>query len=433
MIDKGVKLDSLKICVAWMLIGVLPWIAMGQEDELDLIDRVTELQKQLESKVAAEHERAESELIELGPPILDYLESATEESTTDYRQRLQRIRTRLEKVVVNSVTKASSVKASGKMTVGALLKQIKQQTGNDIGVADDSLLDLEVDVSMDGLEFWQALEQLMSRTKLGIDRYGSANANQLMLGSVNNQPTDLAVPTSIARIFQAQITRVDSSVNLADPQLDFTTVNLLVRWEPRLRPISVDIPLSQVKMTDEFGDQIKARNPDQVLYGLVQPEIPEVEFSLQLPRVDRQIENIESIQATIEAVLPGRSELFRFQNVGKLKAGYEIEKAGATVTFEGVQKNEDLFGIRMSLSFDEANNALESHQSWVYQNEVYLQDSQGKREDAISLETLHQDKERVTIQYYFLKEPGPQTLVYKTPATIVKMPVQIELKKIPLP
>ena len=103
------------------------------------------------------------------------------------------------------------------------------------------------------------------------------------------------------------------------------------------------------------------------------------------------------------------------------------------VTFGGVAKNEDAYSVRMSLSFDEENNALESHQSWVYQNEVYLLDRQGNREDAISLATLRQDNKKVTVEYLFIDDPGDRTLVYKTPASVIKLPVPIELTKIPLP
>ncbi|MEM9412661.1 MAG: hypothetical protein AAGA30_16230, partial [Planctomycetota bacterium] len=239
--------------------------------------------------------------------------------------------------------------------------------------------------------------------------------------------------SSYSKIFQAYVTRIDSSVNLQQPQLDFTTVNLLVRWEPRLTPLSVDIPMSRVSVVDEFDDDVMLPNQKEVLYGMVQPEIPEVEFALQLPRIDRQVESLNKLILTVDALLPGKPELFRIKDLSKLKAGKRFEKAGAKLVFGGMQKNEDVFAVRLSLSFEEENNALESHQGWVFQNEVYLQDQQGNREDALSLETLRQDNEKVTVQYYFLSDPSKKTLYYKTPTTIIKMPVKLEIQSIPLP
>ncbi len=421
----------------WLLVvATLFFISVpveAQEDELELIESVTSLQQKLNSDVVADRQLAEKELIELGPAILEYLDPVTEDATTDFSERVTRIRTTLEKKTADLAAQASTISLSGTMTVGEALEKLKRKTGNVVAVADDSQLDKSITLDLKDAEFWAVMEAIMNQAGLMVDRYGSEKPGQLMLNSRGPKAKAIEPPTSHSRIFQTQVLRVDSSVNLLQPQLDFTTVNLLVRWEPRLRPISVDIPMRSVKVVDEFGDSLQVAQPEQVIYGMVQPEIPEVEFSLTLPRVDRQVESIKSISATIDTLLPGRVETFRMKKVSKLKPGYTIEKAGANLTFGGTQKNEDVYSVKVSISFDEENNALESHQGWVFQNEVYLLDSQGKQEAAISLETIQQDNQRVTVQYYFVEEPGERTLVYKTPASIVKMPVKVELTSIPLP
>ena len=418
------------LLTAWVFLG-FGQCATAQEDELELIEKVERLQEKLDSQSIDERNAAEKELVELGVGILDYLRPADRESTTDYRERVLRIRKKLEKKSVNSVALASRASISGTYAIAEVLKKIKNQTGNEIAVP-DAIAGNDVTLKVQDGDFWTLLNQFMKNAELEIDRYGSEKPNQLMLVPRDRKPAK-PLPTCSAKIFQSQVTRVDSSVNLDDESLDFTSINLLVRWEPRLTPIAVDIPLSNIQILDEFGESIQVKDPERVLYGTVQPEIPEVEFQLQIPRIERQVENIKSLKAQIIAVIPGRTEQFRFNDIRKLKTGKKISKAGAVVTYGGTRKNEELFGIKISLSFDEANNALESHQGWAFQNEVYLQDRQGNREEALSMETFRQDNEMITIQYYFLNDPGKRTLVYKTPATIVKMPVEIELKKIPLP
>ena len=408
---------------------------VGQEEELDLMDSVSNLQNQLKAEKVEQRDAAEQELLKLGPQILEFLESPDEDSTTDFRKRLSTIRKKLEKEVVATSANPSTVSVKGTMTVGDALKKIERQTRNKVDASDASMLDEEITLDLKQVEFWPALTTIMKKTGLQIDPYGSAEPGQLMLtrNQAPNQSNQPTLPTSSNKIFQVQVVRVDSSVNLQQPQLDFTTVNLLVRWEPRLRPISVDIPMSKVSIVDEFDDDLMLANQREVVYGMVQPEIPQVDFSLQLPRVDRQVESLKSVKATIDALLPGKTEVFRFKKLSKLKPGVKQEKAGARVTFGGIAKNEDAYSVKMSISFDEENNALESHQGWVFQNEVYLLDSQGNREEAISLETLRQDNEKVTVQYYFIDKPGDRTLIYKTPASVIKLPVPIELAKIPLP
>ncbi len=416
-----------------MLLFILLSSAVAQEKELALMEQVSDLQQQLDSDLIAKRDAAEKQLIELGIPILDYLEPASEQSTSDYAARVNRIRSRLEKAAVNSVTKASVLNLIGEMSLGEALKKIKRQTGNDIAVVDETLLEVRIQPDLNGVEFWPALQRILSQSKLRIDQYGSRQSGQMMLVPEEGSSSPDASPTTAARIFQVSITRVDSSINLDTSQRDFTMVNFRVRWEPRLRPISVDLPLRDVSVTDEFGDTLPLSNRNRVIYGLVQPQIPEVEFALQMPRIDRQVENIKTIKATIDAVLPGRVESFRFDKVSKLKAGQQQSRAGATVTFDGIRKNEDLYSVRIRLAFDEDNNALESHRGWVFENKVFLLNRQREREEAISLETLRQDNQEVVVQYYFLNDPGDRTLVYTTPATIVRVPVAVELKNIPLP
>jgi hypothetical protein len=162
-------------------------------------------------------------------------------------------------------------------------------------------------------------------------------------------PDAEAAPSHVSGIFDLQVVRVNSSRNLANPELNYCNLTVLVRWEPRIRPISIDLPASTIKAIDEYDNPIDVPNPDQVMSGIVQPEIPELEFSIPIGLVDRQIEVINSFEATIDAVLPGRTETFRFKKIGKLKAGNQQSKAGAIVTFGGIQKRTKRSGISSRL------------------------------------------------------------------------------------
>ncbi len=243
----------------------------------------------------------------------------------------------------------------------------------------------------------------------------------------------MPAPVVYSKIFRTQVARVQAAIDLTNPELDSCAITTLIRWEPRLRPISIDLPLANVEITDEYGDKVNVRDVNTVVYGIVQPELPELEFNIPIERVSRQVEELQSLKAKFHAILPGRVETFRFRNASDQRPGLTMTKAGATVTFGGVRKNEDIYMVTLSLSFDQENNALESHQGWVFQNEVYLEGPDGEREESIGLETVQQDNSKVTIRYLFINDPGQRTLVYRTPAAIVRMPVEVELKRIPLP
>jgi hypothetical protein len=91
----------------------------------------------------------------------------------------------------------------------------------------------------------------------------------------------------------------------------------------------------------------------------------------------------------------------------------------------------------MRVRFDKAANALESHRGWIYNNECYMLDPKDVRIENAGLEaTLLADNE-VGLSYKFdLGEnvtPAGHKFVYRTPAAIIKIPVDFELKGIDLP
>ncbi len=437
------------------MVSCLP-VAVGQDkplSEMELIDRVAFLQHQLSSAKVTDRDAAEKELVQLGPMVLDHLEPSTDDTPTDVVQRLTRVRLELEKAAVLSVTQASKVSLQGMMTVGEALAKIREQTNNDVALPDetpDVFVDRKVNLEFKDVDFWVALADIMKQGDLIVDPYAgqpgqlrltptqearvaAANPDLGDKDAAADEDKSKLPPRNVSGIFDLMVTKVSSSRNLVNPRLNYCNISVLVRWEPRVQPVSVDLPATTIQVVDEFDNKVSVPNPDAVLSGLVQPEIPELEFSIPIGLVDRQIEVIKSFEARIDAVLPGRVETFKFKKIGKLDPGEAQQKAGATVTFEGIRKNDDLYGVTVRLSFDEDNNALESHQGWAFNNPMHLLNEQGRKIEPIALETLKQDNAEIAIQYYFEDDPQELTLIYKTPAAIVKVPVKILLKDIPLP
>lgn len=419
--------------------------------DMELIERVAELQRQLEAPDISKRDAAEKELIAHGVDVLDYLEPVTtDKTTTDAIQRTNRVRAALEKIAVAEVTEASKITLKGKMSVVAALAQIQKQTDNNVLLPDetpDLFKDKEIDLDFKDATFWEVLADVMEKGDLIVNTYGGSQ------GVLVLTPTDEArmaavapagaappkkkakpkIPRNVSGIFDLSVTQVSAARNLADPKLNYCNLHMMIRWEPRVTPISVVLPAKTIKAIDEFDNPIEITNKDAVMSGTVQREIPELEFTIPIGLLDRQIEEIKSLDAQIDAVLPGRMESFKFKKLGKLDVGAKQTKAGATVTFGGIAKNEELFGVTISLGFDEEHNALESHQSWVYSNKVELRNDAGEVFDSLAYEGVRQTNSEITIRYYFDKDPKNLNLFYKTPAAIVKVPVKISLKKIPLP
>jgi hypothetical protein len=99
-----------------------------------------------------------------------------------------------------------------------------------------------------------------------------------------------------------------------------------------------------------------------------------------------------------------------------------------------IRKNNAVWEINMRFSLDEDNGALQSHRAWVFQNLSYMLDKEGNQIDNGGLETTRQTKNEVGVTYVF-DVPTIEGLswVYETPAAIVDLPVEYEIKDIELP
>ena len=126
-------------------------------------------------------------------------------------------------------------------------------------------------------------------------------------------------------------------------------------------------------------------------------------------------------------------ETFKFKQVTQLPDETKQTKAGATVTYLGTRKNEDLWGVRITLQFDDENNALESHQSWVTNNVVMLVDEDGNQSESFAQEVYLQSGKAVGIEYFFGDNPEGKDLIYRTPAAIVNLNLPFNIKGIRLP
>jgi hypothetical protein len=416
--------------------------------DMELIDRVDMLRQQLESPSIPQRDEAQKELLELGIRVLDHLDPAEPTAASDVIQRISKVRTELEKIVAKVATQSSRATISGKMTVGEALAALKKQTKNDVALTEstsDIFRNRTVDLKIENGTFWTALNSIAQQGGIMVAPY-AANAGQIRLvptqfamqQAVDPKANDAGLtpnlpPQCISGIFEVSVTQVIASRNLVNPQLNYCNISTVVRWEPRITPISIQLPAASVKATDDQNQPINITNSQAVFYGTVQSEIAEIEFFIPIELTDRTTKKIKTLTGTGEAVIAGRVETFRFKKLGRLKDGYQQTRAGATVTYQGMEKNEQLFGVAIKLGFDAQQNALESYHSWVYDNKIYLEDEKGIQTVPIAYDGIGQTKNEITVRYYFDTDPSAMNLVYQTPASIVKVPIKIELTEIPLP
>ncbi len=414
-----------------LLLGVAA--AVGQADAAgpqELQQQVQDLVRLLDDEQLQRREAAEQALLELGPDILSLLPEITARTAAEQKVRLERIRQALEKQLAQSTAEASTVTLQGAMSVPEALTALEQQTGNRfVGT------DREGSVAVDFKDepFWSALDQVLDKAQLTIDPYSGETAALAIVARPEPQRNRHGV-ADYRGPFRFEAVRIEAVRDLRNPQVQGLRLLLEATWEPRVRPISLSQPLSDVTAADDQGRPIVIDGAQGTRTGSVESGIGSVELMIPLELPDRSARRIAVLSGTMTAMIPGRVESFRFTDLGEANE-VPLRKAGVTVTLEGIRKNLDLFEVRMRVRFDDAANALESHRGWIFRNEAYVLDKNQKRIENLGSQTTRQEADEVGIAYLFEFQdpPSSYTFVYETPALIIQLPVPYELRDIDLP
>jgi hypothetical protein len=401
--------------------------------------KVRTLVKQLDSNQAAQRDAAEKELVELGADVLEHLPAVNNRTPAEVRNRLARVRTTLVKLAVEAATQPALVTLEGEMKASAAFKSMAEQTGNAFVDYRERFNqepnDPTIKVSLDKVPFWQALDTVLDAAELSLYDYDDESA---ALAYTNRD--DAALPrvghAAYSGLFRLEPSRIEAVRNLKNPASRSLRLTVDVAWEPRVRPIVLQQPLNEVEARDEQGNKLELDGSQGELEFPVEGTNSGVEMDFPLQSPERSVKQIASIKGKLMATVLGRVEAFEFGDLDKVKQA-EQERGGVTVAVDECRKNGEIYDVEMRVQFDKAANALESHRGWIYNNECYLLDPKGNRIEQAGLEANLLDVNEVGLSYKFdlgdAKSPAGFKFVYKTPAAIMRIPVEFELTGIDLP
>lgn len=413
--------------------------AATAEVDRALQGKVLALVRQLDSSQQARREEAEKALVALGGDVLPLLPDVNARTPAEVKNRLGRVRSALLKAAIEAATKPSLVTLSGEMPVSQALAEITRQTGNQFvdyrERFNQEQADPKIKVALDKVSFWQALDTVLDAADLTLYNFDE-EADALAYTARGDDMPSRAGRASYSGIFRLEPTRVEAVRDLRNPANRSLKVSLEVAWEPRVRPIVLEQPLDQVKALDENGQSIAVDGREGNLEVPVETSNAAVELDVPLVAPPRDVKQIASLSGKLTAVVLGRVEAFEFANLDTARA-VEQQRGGVTVVVEQCRKNGDIYDVNMRVRFDKAANALDSHRGWIYNNESYLLNAKGSRIENAGLEATLLDVNEVGLSYKFdLGEnasPAGCKFVYKTPAAIMKIPVEFTVKNIDLP
>lgn len=406
-------------------------------DPMAVAETVNELETKLLSESLSDRDEAEKKLIALGPVALEFLPPTRADMTADVRARLKKIRKELESQLAKSIGVTSKVSIQGKKELSDLLAQIEAQTGNHLQVMLPKL-DIYVECDWQDESFWNVVNDLLERLDLFIDKY-NGDGKQLILTPRPpkqhqnlDQVFDRFRPVrSFEGAIALEVERVDTSVNLANPELSGTAIEVTARWEPRLTPVELEIPYDSLVVIDDSDTPLEISKEGSIAFPL-QPEFTSTEFVINLPLIPSGALRIKSLEGVCRMRVTGRRERFEFDKVDEMERGFWQEYADSVVTFDGIRTLEDLFQVRVLLQYSGDKEGLESYHSWALDNPGYLLAPDGRRIDPFSLETYAQDGGTIGIGYIFAEIPKQARFIYETPSCVFTVESKFRFENIPL-
>ncbi len=405
------------------------------QDEMDpsLEQKVATILRSLDDEQLPQRRDAENALAELGPAANQILDRVAPDLSADAQQAVARVQKLWDQQRANAMLKATPISLQGRMSLASAFRSLGNQAGVTI-VGTDELAD-EIEVDLQGVEFWRALDQVMAGTSLSLYPYG---AEQGELRVIDLAPEGKRPPPLVCYDgpFRIEAVRCESTRDYLRPSADQSRVILGINWEPRLRPIAFQQAMLEIEAVGDISeDVVRPQQADGVIEATVQPEIPYAEITLPFELAPPKTTQLSTLSGTMYAIIPSVPEKFQFDDLDEKSAGTEIRKGGLVVRFEGwsAEAEGSIFALRLRLHFDNENGALDSFRSWISNNQVELNDGMGTAYKPVGIEVSKQSAGEVAMRYLFQKDPTSLNLEYWSSTNIFKIPIKIDLRNLILP
>lgn len=338
----------------------------------------------------------------------------------------------------------STITLSGTLSLDDVRAEIEKQTGNKIAdyrqKLGQNVTNLQLKLDIKDAPFWPALDAVLDSAQLGIYPFSGDDGVAIAGRSPSELPRrDRGAYSGPLRI---EATRLVSERHPGTSDSAALAVSLEIAWEPRLKPISFEQPLAQIQAVDDQGEELFVERPAQREERSLQVSATgggtAVEMMIPFSAPPRSSAKIASLKGTLTALIAGKTEAFKFEKLSDAaKAGFKPlpqRIADATVVLDGVRKNNDIWEVAIRVRYATGGKTLAGNRGWMLQNDAYLTGADGQRIDKAGSHSSAVGEDEFGVSYQFdVPDVDGCTFVYKTPSSIQSVPLEYELKNLPLP
>jgi hypothetical protein len=306
-----------------------------------------------------------------------------------------------------------------------VLNALEKQTGNAVADRRSQRDNPLVKTPANPSTFWRTLDSL----GLGHSAYQPDGGVALVDGQ--RRP----LKTHYDGLFRFAVKRISVSRD-EETQAHQCHVTLDVAWEPRFQPLYLNLDHAEV----QFGKQ-REKLDRQTARSVAGACATEIELHMKAP--PRTAIHLDTLKGELRVI--GAPKMLDF-TFSKPATGNQAEQEGVKVRLTYVNQSTSRWTVEVLIENPPgAIVPLESYQSWLDNNRIWLAWTDPKTKAARNLESTGEQQMELTkgmkIRYEFEpreKTPLPQasaevTLHYRTPNRVVAFSVPFEFAALPLP
>ena len=389
---------------------------------------------QLSTGTRSERANAQRELLEAGPRVLEWFPAIESVRDVAAREQLRRIRIELERRSAKESVQASLLTLSGEMPLRDALREIADQSGNALQFGDLSPQRLAEVVSTDfqSVPFWQVMTSLAERAEFHWKRAKFERELVLIDGAGES-----AVASQVLGSVLFQVISIKTRPIGTDGKRHLFRMRCRLAVEPRLRPLFLSVSARNLKLRDAAGTRLRPYNPD-AQYELTLGESGEVAFDVDFVSEDTNVDWHEcDFQGRLDLTVAAGTETIRFRNLAR-STGASRRRGGVIVTLREISRsqtgNDRILKTRLAVAYETGGPAFESHRTWIYHNQAFLEGPNGERQqrDAGFSTELATDGGAI-LEYSFRNPPFPPDetdFLYVAPTLITELPIEFHFPRL---
>lgn len=318
-----------------------------------------------------------------------------------------------------------------------VLQAVQDQTGIEVrkGVPEDP----KVELNLQKMPFWKALDEIAKAADLRVSLYHKDNKITIVQGPYREVPTSYSGPFRITLKKLITLRDLETGAHGCLAKLE-------IAWQPPFQPFLVETRPDSFALHDDKGLDQELPKLDKAT-GYVAGDRFATEIDVPLPALRRGVPRIGLFKGGLKMVGSTQMITFTFNDLKKEKQ----EKDGVVAEITGVDAKvndgENLWTVAVGLKYPPSTFKFESFQinAWLVRNKAILVSKKPKGPrypENGGYDTDDVAANQTIIRYRWaddpdnnikLGKPADWKFEYTTPGPVIEVPIEFEFKDVPLP